>query len=160
MKTIQIDDDLYQFIAGRTERIGESASDILRRLLMGPVSMTPPAISDDEEQTVATLCSPAELEQISGAASRFIAILAQLYQQNPDGFAKVLQLKGRKRLYFATSEAALQDSGSSTRPRPIPGSPFWAITNFNSAKKKRVLTMVMNELDVAPAQQLQLLSYF
>ena len=33
MKTIQIDDDLYQFIAANTQNIGESASDILRRLL-------------------------------------------------------------------------------------------------------------------------------
>ena len=33
MKTIEVDEDLYRFIAGQTERIGESASDILRRLL-------------------------------------------------------------------------------------------------------------------------------
>lgn len=33
MKTIEIDDDLYQYIAGQTLKIGESASDILRRLL-------------------------------------------------------------------------------------------------------------------------------
>ncbi|MFS1703366.1 SeqA protein [Alteromonas sp. AMM-1] len=35
MKTIEIDDDLYAFIAGQTKHIGESASQILRRLLMG-----------------------------------------------------------------------------------------------------------------------------
>ena len=34
MKTIEIDDDLYAFIAGQTKHIGESASQILRRLLM------------------------------------------------------------------------------------------------------------------------------
>ncbi|WP_394131635.1 replication initiation negative regulator SeqA [Shewanella maritima] len=33
MKYIEIDEELYRFIAGKTERIGESASDILRRLL-------------------------------------------------------------------------------------------------------------------------------
>lgn len=33
MKTIEIDDDLYHFIASQTQQIGESASDILRRLL-------------------------------------------------------------------------------------------------------------------------------
>lgn len=33
MKIIEIDDDLYQYIASKTERIGESASEILRRLL-------------------------------------------------------------------------------------------------------------------------------
>ncbi|TPV55441.1 SeqA protein [Aestuariibacter sp. GS-14] len=35
MKTIEIDDDLYAFIAGQTKHIGESASQILRRLLIG-----------------------------------------------------------------------------------------------------------------------------
>ena len=34
MKTIEIDDELYHYIASQTQQIGESASDILRRLLM------------------------------------------------------------------------------------------------------------------------------
>ena len=34
MKTIEIDDELYHYIAGQTQQIGESASDILRRLLL------------------------------------------------------------------------------------------------------------------------------
>lgn len=35
MKSIEIDDDLYAFIASQTKQIGESASDILHRLLLG-----------------------------------------------------------------------------------------------------------------------------
>ena len=44
MKTIEVDEDLYRFIASRTQHIGESASDILRRLLaLTPVAaVTPP----------------------------------------------------------------------------------------------------------------------
>ena len=37
MKYIEIDHELYKFLASKTERIGESASDILRRLLELPV---------------------------------------------------------------------------------------------------------------------------
>ncbi|HAG39188.1 MAG TPA: replication initiation regulator SeqA, partial [Pseudoalteromonas sp.] len=33
MKQIDIDDELYQYIASNTQSIGESASTILRRLL-------------------------------------------------------------------------------------------------------------------------------
>lgn len=33
MKTIEVDEDLYRYIASQTKHIGESASDILRRLL-------------------------------------------------------------------------------------------------------------------------------
>ena len=33
MRTIEIDDDVYAYIASNTHEIGETASDILRRLL-------------------------------------------------------------------------------------------------------------------------------
>ena len=33
MKIIEVDEELYQYIAAQTQSIGESASDILRRLL-------------------------------------------------------------------------------------------------------------------------------
>lgn len=36
MKTIELEDDLYRYIASETKDIGESASDILRRLLNVP----------------------------------------------------------------------------------------------------------------------------
>lgn len=52
MKTIEIDDDLYQFIASQTQQIGESASDILRRLLI--VSLTEaqaPAVPAAKKET-------------------------------------------------------------------------------------------------------------
>lgn len=41
MKTIEVDDELYHYIASRTQAIGESASDILRRLLRLPSSPQP-----------------------------------------------------------------------------------------------------------------------
>ena len=34
MKNIEIEDDLYAYIASQTQHIGETASDILRRLVM------------------------------------------------------------------------------------------------------------------------------
>ncbi|SQC88695.1 replication initiation regulator SeqA [Klebsiella pneumoniae] len=36
MKTIEVDDELYRYIASHTLHIGESASDILRRMLKFP----------------------------------------------------------------------------------------------------------------------------
>ena len=33
MKTIEVDEELYRYIARQTQHIGESASEILRRLL-------------------------------------------------------------------------------------------------------------------------------
>lgn len=42
MKYIEVDEELYRYIASKTERIGESASDILRRLLELSVNSTEP----------------------------------------------------------------------------------------------------------------------
>ena len=45
MKTIEVDDELYRYIASHTLHIGESASDILRRMLKfsasSPLAATP-----------------------------------------------------------------------------------------------------------------------
>ena len=45
-------------------------------------------------------------------------------------------------LYFADNEDALAESGSSTKPREIPNSPYWVITNSNTTRKKMMLTEV------------------
>lgn len=51
MKKIEIDDDLYTYIASQTQHIGESASDILRRLIY-PQSLTSSADTEAENETV------------------------------------------------------------------------------------------------------------
>lgn len=54
MKSIEIDDDLYAFIASQTKHIGESASQILRRLLLpedGEVLHGATAASDAPDST-------------------------------------------------------------------------------------------------------------
>lgn len=58
MKYIEVDEELYRHIASKTERIGESASDILRRLLGLSVDAIeqplPHAISEPSLETPAT----------------------------------------------------------------------------------------------------------
>jgi negative modulator of initiation of replication len=48
MKYIEIDEELYRFIASKTERIGESASEILRRLLDLPVE----SVTDQRPESI------------------------------------------------------------------------------------------------------------
>lgn len=43
MKTIEVDEELYRYIASHTQHIGESASDILRRMLKFTAGQTAPA---------------------------------------------------------------------------------------------------------------------
>lgn len=64
MKYIEVDEELYRHIASKTERIGESASDILRRLLGLSVDAIdqplPQSISEPSLETPAIATMPAE----------------------------------------------------------------------------------------------------
>lgn len=171
MKNIEIDEELYQYIASNTQYIGESASAILRRLLQldvpkvkedtvtktvaeQPVESDKPiktkqkvAIENPAEQTsVFDFINKEELAMQRGAVGRFLLILAALYRAHPKEFDVVTDISGRDRLYFAHSEEELAASGSSTKPRQIPESPFWVITNSNTTRKKMMLTKAASSL--------------
>lgn len=159
MKTIEIDEALYQYIASNTQYIGESASSILRRLLSLEQNTTAENKKQEQEQAVDSVeeaqldaeqeassesvfnyINKEELAAQRGAVGRFLLILAALYRVHQQTFSAVTDIRGRDRLYFATSEKELAASGSSTKPRQIPDSPYWVITNSNTTRKKMMLT--------------------
>ena len=171
MKNIEIDEELYQYIASNTQYIGESASSILRRLIalpndnnveveavsepqavekeavkQAPVEQPLPKEVVDANGTVFNYINKEELAMQRGAVGRFLLILAALHRVHGQHFSAVCQIRGRDRLYFAGSEEALAESGSSTKPRQIPDSPFWVITNSNTTRKKMMLTEVSRAL--------------
>lgn len=45
MKTIEVDDELYSYIASHTKHIGESASEILRRMLKFSAASSSPSVA-------------------------------------------------------------------------------------------------------------------
>ena len=166
MKNIEIDEELYQYIASNTQYIGESASSIIRRLFASdfselPAVSTQSSVSEIKDSPATEVVSEAaaeekgqtadidsvfnyinkeELAMQRGAVGRFLLILAALHRVHKNNFSAVCEVRGRDRLYFANSEAALAESGSSTKPREIPDSPYWVITNSNTTRKKMMLT--------------------
>jgi len=110
-------------------------------------------------ETVFNFINKEELAMQRGAVGRFLLILAALYRVHRNQFSAVTEISGRDRLYFAKSEAELSESGSSTKPRQIPNSPFWVITNSNTTRKKMMLTkaavaMGYNLMDVEKIREL------
>jgi len=97
-------------------------------------------------QSVFNVINREELAAQRGAVGRFLLILAALHRVHQESFSTVCQIRGRDRLYFATSESALAESGSSTKPRQIPDSPYWVITNSNTTRKKMMLTEVASAM--------------
>lgn len=151
MKTIELDDDLYFFIASQTRHIGESASDILRRLLEQPVKAgtTVPAAPVVQPQSLAdamgleALLDSDELQKEEKSINRFMLVLSTLYRDNPDSFTQATEIKGRKRVYFSQDPEALRASGSTTKPKPVPETPFWVITNTNTSRKQNMVAQLM-----------------
>ena len=169
MKTIEVDEDLYRYIAGQTLHIGESASDILRRLLDVDNKMLPadkaekPAapvvpvipqgivVSKDAAQEtqvdsvkeMRTLLISDEFAGLKKAVDRFMLVLSTLYRIDSQSFSDAMSVKGRKRVYFADNEQTLLASGQTTKPKAIPNTPFWVITNNNTSRKRQMVEQVM-----------------
>ncbi|WP_417684517.1 replication initiation negative regulator SeqA [Pseudidiomarina gelatinasegens] len=159
-KRIEIDDELYRYIASHTQHIGESASAILRRLLglsVAEVATGQPVIAipeaTDEEtsagitgRSIFDVMTRADLAGQRSIVARFLYILSMLYKCHANQFDSVLQISGRDRQYFAKTEAELEASGTSTNPKQIPEAPYYVVTNNNTTRKKSMLTQVAQEL--------------
>lgn len=173
MKYIEIDEELYRHIASKTERIGESASEILRRLLgldvetipvTTPKQISQPSLENKQASrlsssevatslnSIETLIDKEILAQQKGAVGRFLYSLEAIYNAMPQQFDQVLQIQGRDRLYFATSKESLLKASKSANPKEIGNSGFWVTTNNNTAKKRTILTEVLLQFGVSEAQ--------
>ena len=164
MKTIEVDEELYRYIASQTQHIGESASDILRRLLLMteeqqrevvlPVRPKGIVVSKDagneprkdRVKEMRTLLISDEFATQEKAIGRFMLILSSLYRIDPEGFTEAAAIKGRTRVYFADNEETLLASGKTTKPKAIPETPFWVITNTNTDRKRQMVDQLMAKM--------------
>lgn len=161
MKTIEVDEDLYRYIASQTLHIGESASDILRRLLnvdgselatatpvVEPkgIVVSKDAVLDtkiDGVKEMRSLLISDEFAGLKNAIDRFMLVLSTLHRIDSASFSEATMVKGRKRVYFADNEQTLLASGQTTKPKAIPNTPFWVITNNNTSRKQQMVEQVM-----------------
>ncbi|AHF77809.1 Replication initiation regulator [Sodalis praecaptivus] len=164
MKTIEVDEDLYRYIAGHTQHIGESASDILRRMLkftpgVEQASTPAPAVTSaakasEKSESVRPL--PERVRAMRElllsddyalqrkVVDRFMLVLTTLYTLSPQAFAASTEtLHGRTRTYFAGDRQTLLQSGHQTKPKQVPGTPYWVITNTNSDRKRSMIEHIM-----------------
>lgn len=214
MKIIEVDEELYQFIASHTQSIGESASDILRRLLNLPTSsvssvalgtvsgesvaatnhseseaeravkndfVLEPVTEKPAEKAVKTVKKTSEqvishivnkvrqviesdaFREETKAVVRFLSVLTALYRTNPEGFSVAIeseQVQGRTRVYFARDEATLLAAGTHTKPKQIPDTPYWVITNNNSGRKMIMLEGVMHGMQLPEELIEEIRGYF
>ncbi len=161
MKMIEIDDDLYRYIAGKTQDIGESASDILRRMLnFYPEKITQPLINTQTNvlnteqssvENIISLFAAVSFTEQKKVIDRFMMALQILYQYNPQQFKVAADtLHGRTRQYFAFEAETLLRSGKQSKPKHITGTPYWVITNTNSERKRYMIEQIMLGMKFQP----------
>lgn len=172
MKTIEVDEELYRYIASQTLHIGESASEILRRMLNFTPAMVIPegtsnrpavmatgtanAISSVERNNrISELLLTEEFNEQKRAVDRFLLILSALYQINKNDFADATEsLHGRTRIYFSNAQETLLKNGRHTKPKAVPETPYWVITNTNSERKRSMVEHIMAAMQF-PAQLIE-----
>lgn len=152
MKTIELEEDVYQYIAAHTKEIGESATSILRRMLNLPQDGSPakPATAASSHELAGLLAQP----MFSGsttAVARMLRIFKEVHAQRKQDFEKVLAIQGRNRAYFAKSEQEILKSGNSTQPREIEGTGYWVMTNSPTPQKQQMVREVLTLLGYSQA---------
>ena len=174
MKTIEVDDELYSYIASHTKHIGESASDILRRMLKFSAASQPvtPVVKEvravqpvveakpvnpvkDKVRAMRELLLSDEYAEQKKAVNRFMLVLSTLYSLDQNAFAEATDsLHGRTRVYFAADEQTLLKNGNQTKPKHVPGTPYWVITNTNTGRKCSMVEHIMQSMQV-PAELIE-----
>lgn len=154
MPLLEIDDDVYRYLLSKAVRIGEDGSSILRRVLglADPGRTTPRSgngnigAANAREHALANFLASQDLFAQRNVTDRYLAILGHLAREHGEDFARIIQVRGRKRRYFGHTEAEVAHSGRSMYPRQVPGTKFWAMTNADTAQKQDILAEVLSIL--------------
>lgn len=155
MKTIEVEDDVYQYIAAQTKEIGEPATSILRRLLGVPSidrsGQPAKATVTTQPHELALLLAQPMFSSSTTAVARMLRIFREVHAQKRQIFEKVLDIQGRNRAYFAKSEQEILKSGKSTQPREIEGTGYWVMTNSPTQQKQQMVREVLELLEYSQA---------
>lgn len=156
MPLLEIDDDLYQFLLRRAVRIGESGSSILRRELGLPEpngtgsSEDGPAPETEsaplEVQAIRALLTGPRFASERVVTKKYLRLLAVLAESHGEEFERVLEVRGRHRVYFGKTREEIARTGKSLHPRKIPGTEYWAMTNADTAQKQDIAAEAMKVL--------------
>ncbi|WP_418883960.1 replication initiation regulator SeqA [Bisgaardia hudsonensis] len=131
------------------EVIDESTESIGNSLVQPSIKKQSVEVINQLVDKVRQLLASDSFLQETKAVVRFLDILRILYRTNPESFAVATEsLQGRTRLYFSRDEGSLLVSGSHTKPKQIPDTPYWVITNTNSARKMLMLENAMQSMQL------------
>ena len=125
-------------IAMKNTQVEQSSSDIS---LPAPLAHGVQALFDSEVFQTETIIT-----------NKFMMMLAAMYHENTNAFvAAAEKTKGRTRDYLGQNLKTLLATDNqeelallkASKPRDIPYTPFWVITNANTGRKRIIITQMM-----------------
>jgi len=157
MHSIQIDDQVYAELSRRVTGFNVTPNDVLRRILDLPTPSSPlplekhinspQPVGVPSPQTLTEFIRSERFQRHHQTVDRFLVILGWLHVTHPKQFADaVLGFQRGKRLYFAKSEKDILENGENVTAKPIPQSPFWALTTLDNKSKRLVLEDILRAL--------------
>ncbi|WP_019614676.1 replication initiation regulator SeqA [Psychromonas ossibalaenae] len=111
-----------------------------------------PSLSEPLAHGVEVLFDSEAFKLESVVTNKFMMMLTAMYYENKDRFVEAAEkTKGRTRDYLGQNLSALLASDNqeelalfkASKPRAIPNTPFWVITNANTGRKRIILTQMM-----------------
>ena len=114
----------------------------------------PDEIKNDDfiHGSVIELFSDASFTAEPVITNKFMMLLTTMYFEKKEAFIDAAEkTKGRTRAYLGTDLDTLLNSDNeeelaqfkASKPRAIPNTPFWVITNANTGRKRIILTQMM-----------------
>ncbi len=161
MRPIEVDDDVFSSLEMASKLTKMSHSQIVRQLIMPQDPATSASDGKPAPTKHAAQISPRDKELRDYVQSprflanrsvvdQFLGVLSFLQRQNPDKFATLQSMEGRKRKYIAGSEEELENSGTSVNPKRIPNTGFWVVTNNDTNNKRMLLRQALTLLGYDP----------
>lgn len=147
MNTIEIDDQVFAELSRRATGFHVTPNDVIRRILELPSLSSPPPPASPVAPTLFEFIKSERFQRHQQAVDRYLVILGWLHAADPKQFANVaLGFRRGNRAYFANSEHEVLQSGEGITAKPIPQSPFWALTTLDNKSKRIVLEDVLRAL--------------
>lgn len=149
MKTIEVDNEVFRALEKRATGFGATPNSILRNVLgMNNVQIEHIGLPEDNTNDVESESGMIELIRSakyvsSNGQKRYLLILSQIYSEFPEKFEEITEFVYGERKHFAHSIEEIEKSGHNTSPREIPGTPFAALTNLSSKRKRKILDDIM-----------------
>ena len=145
--SIEIDDEIYEYLLKQVRNFGETASDVLRREL--GFQAQPIIDAGDNHRSsheLEDILERPDIQRARGVVGKFLAILASVHEERKESFESILAIQGRDRKYFAKSRQEIEKSGNSTQPKQIPRSSYWVMTNTPTKQKVEMLRAALEVL--------------